>query len=583
MGKGVRPGRGVYTIPELVQRARREFGPYVFARKRRPDGGYSTTTYEQLYEDVVRLGAALSLLGVSPGARVAVIGENRYEWAVAYLAVLSGGAVCVPLDPQLKQKELGGIMEKAGVEVVVSAPSSLGTVKPLREALSCVREIISMEEGEEGPAPVRGWAATLASGEDEKARADFLEREVELDDLAVLLFTSGTTGTSKAAMLSHRNLGANVHQVYQALPFDERDVFLSLLPLHHTFEATAGMLIPISGGSSITYARSFKSKEIVEDLRGAGVTMMCGVPLLYEKMLGGLRRAINDAPPLTRALFHTMMAVTRAAHVLTGANLGKFFFAGLRKKAGLETIRMFISGAAPLKAEVARTFYYLGLNLLPGYGLTETSPVVSVNPLDRIKFASSGVIIPGVEVRISNPDAEGVGEVAVAGDNIMVGYYEDPALTQSVLRDGWLYTGDAGWLDREGYIYITGRIKNVIVTAAGKNVYPEEIEAELAASPVVAEVAVMPMSDPSTGRETVGAVVFPDYEYLEGEAARAGEPFDDTFAERQVRDAVGACSQTLADYKRVKIIKIRKEEFPKTTTRKIKRYLFRDGEQILES
>jgi long-chain acyl-CoA synthetase len=244
---------------------------------------------------------------------------------------------------------------------------------------------------------------------------------------------------------------------------------------------------------------------------------------------------------------------------------------------------MFISGAAPLKAEVSRTFYYLGLNLLQGYGLTETSPVVSVNVPERIKFASSGLPIPDVRVRIHEPNAEGVGEVAVAGDNIMVGYYGDPAMTSSVLRDGWFYTGDAGWLDRDGYVYITGRIKNVIVTAAGKNVYPEEIEAELGASAEIAEAAVMPMSDPSSGREAVGAVVFPDYEYLEGEASQAGEAFDDAFTEKRIREAVADCCQTLADYKRVKIIKIRKEEFPKTTTRKIKKFLFRDGEQIREA
>jgi long-chain acyl-CoA synthetase len=544
MGAGTRPGIGVYTTLGLVARARGK-------------------------------------MGVLPGTPVGVVGENRYEWAVAYLAATGGGAVCVPLDPQLKEKELAGILEKAKVELVISSPSSLATIGKLKARLPRLRELLSMEEAVEDLS--RGWAETLAKGDDAAGREEYLDREVSLDQLAVLLFTSGTTGASKAAMLTHRNLGANVDQVYQSLYFDENDVFLSLLPLHHTFEATAGMLIPISGGCTITYARSFKSKEIIEDVRDAGVTMMCGVPLLYEKMLAGLRRAVGDAPLPQRALFKIFMGLTRGAHVLTGANLGRFFFAGMRKKAGLDTIRMFISGAAPLKAEVSRTFYYLGLNLLQGYGLTETSPVVSVNVPHRIKFASSGLLIPGVRVRIHEPDADGVGEVAVAGDNIMIGYYEDPALTASVLRDGWFYTGDAGWLDREGYVYITGRIKNVIVTPAGKNVYPEEVEAELGAAAEIAEAAVMAMRDPSSGREVVGAVVYPDYEYLEGEARRAGVPFEDAFVEARVREAVAECCRSLADYKRVKIIKIRKEEFPKTTTRKIKRYLFRDGEQVREA
>ena len=581
MTEGIRPGIGVFTLRDLVSRAREKFGERVFAQRRLPSGDFSRITYERLFDDVVRLGAALGKMGVAPGTRVAVIGENRYEWAVAYLAVTGGGAACVPLDPLLKEKELAAIMARAGVEVVVSSPSSLAVFAGLKGRLEGLREIISM--GEAGEGNVRGWADTLAEGEDAAAREDFKGRAVRLDDLAVLLFTSGTTGASKAVMLTHRNLGANVDQVYRALYFDENDVFLSLLPLHHTFEATAGMLIPIAGGSAITYARSFKSKEIIEDIRDAGVTMMCGVPLLYEKMLAGLRRAVRAAPPLTRGLFKIFMALTRGFHVVTGVNLGRFLFAGLRRKAGLDTIRMFISGAAPLKAEVSRTFYYLGLNLLQGYGLTETAPVVSVNVPQRIKFASSGLAVPGVRVRIHEPNAEGVGEVAVAGDNVMVGYYGDPAMTASVLRDGWFYSGDAGWLDREGYLYITGRIKNVIVTPAGKNVYPEEVEAELAAAAEIAEAAVMAMRDAASGREVVGAVIFPDYEYLEGEAKRGDVPLTDAFVEGRVRDAVADCCRSLADYKKVKIIKVRKEELPKTTTRKIKRYLFRDGEQIRDA
>ncbi len=579
MAGSFRPGIGVMTIRELLWRAREKFGPRVFAQRRLPAGDFARASYARLCEDVIRLGAALGRMGVGPGTRVAIIGENRVEWATTYLAAVAGGAVCVPLDPQLKEKELLAIMAKAGAEVVVAAPSCVGKFPPLRAALPKLREVISMAVGD---GDVRGWADTLAAGDDAAAQGEYVGRDVKLDDLAVLLFTSGTTGAAKAVMLTHRNLGANVHQVYQALPFDENDVFLSILPLHHTFEATAGMLIPIAGGSTITYARSFKSREIVEDIRDTGVTMMCGVPLLYEKMLAGINRAVADAPFFKRVMFRTFMALTRGVHVLTGANVGKVLFAGMRKKAGLDTIRMFISGAAPLKAEVSRAFYYLGLPLLQGYGLTETAPVVSVNPLKRIRFGSSGVIIPEVEVRIHEPDAEGVGEVAVRGDNIMVGYYEDAALTGSVLRDGWFYTGDAGWLDRDGYVYITGRIKNVIVTAAGKNVHPEEIEAALGASPVIAEAAVMPMRDGASGREVVGAVVFPDYEYLEGDAARDNEPLSDGYVERRIRDAVNECCRTVADYKRVKVIKIRKEEFPKTTTRKIKKYLFRDGEQVRE-
>lgn len=581
MTQGIRPGIGVMTIKELVARARDLYGPKTFAQWRDGAGSFTKLTYEELYENAVSLGAALGALGVSPGGRVAIIGENRAAWAISYLGVLSGAMVAVPLDPQLKDKELSNILNKAGAEVVVTSLTFVPVLLRAKRNVPSLREIINMDDG--GGAGIKGWSVALALGKEPTARDAFLKREVTLDNLAVLLFTSGTTGKSKAVMLTHRNLGANVHQVYQALPFDERDVFLSLLPLHHTFEATAGMLVPISAGAAVTYARSYKSRDIVEDIRDAGVTMMCGVPLIYEKMLAGINRAVADAPLLSRAAFRVFMAVTHAVHNLTGVNLGKVLFAGLRRKAGLATLRMFISGAAPLKPEIARTFYYLGLPLLQGYGLTETAPVVSVNPLNRIKFASSGLPIPGVDVRIASPDADGVGEVVVRGENVMVGYYEDDELTAQVLRDGWLYTGDAGWLDRDGYVYITGRIKNVIVTAAGKNVHPEEIEVELDAAPEILEAAVMPMRDAATGREVVGAVVFPDYEYLEKEAARRGVNFDGSFVDAAVREAVNRCCRALADYKRVKVVKIRTEEFPKTTTRKIKRYLFKNGEEMKET
>lgn len=575
----IRPGFGTLTVRDLLIRGVKLFGPRVFAQRRLPTGDFHQTTYGRLWEQVECLGTALIILGVRKGTRVSIIGENRVEWAVSYLAVLCAGGTCVPLDPKLKEKEIASILEQAGTEIVLAAPSFMPLFPPLKSRLPKLRHVISMEAAD---APgVLSWEQVMAKGADPDARSAFEAVEIALDDLAVLLFTSGTSGKAKAVMLTHRNLGSNVNQTYMGMPFYETDVFLSLLPLHHTFEATAGMLVPIASGASITYARSYKSKDIIEDLRDAGVTMMLGVPLVFEKMLAGIKRAIADAPLGKRIIIKVFRGFTHITYVLTGANPGDFLFASLRRKAGLHTVRMLVSGAAPLKPEISREFYYLGLRLLQGYGLTETSPIVSVNPLDRVKFASSGSPIPGVEIRIADPDADGVGEITIRGENVTIGYLGDPAQTASVLKDGWFYTGDAGWLDRDGYVYITGRVKNVIVTAAGKNVHPEEVEAELDASPVIAEAAVMSMRD-AGGRETVGAVIYPDYEYLAEDAARAGEPLSDGFVEHRVREAVNDACRALADYKRVKIIKIRKDEFPKTTTLKIKRYLFKDGEQVGE-
>jgi long-chain acyl-CoA synthetase len=575
----VREGFGVLTVKDFFMRAYGLYADKVFARTRRPDGSYEERYYRDLYEDAVALGTALAGMGIKRGNRVAVAGENRFEWAVAYFAVLVGGAVCIPIDVNLKEKEIAGILERSEAEVAVVSPGLVSTYLKLAEKLHDLKQVISMGAAEDG---ALAWLDVLEKGADEKARRKYLNRKVKLDDTAVLIFTSGTTGASKAVILSHRNLGANANQVYTCLPFTCDDVFLSLLPLHHTFEAMTGMFVPMSVGCSITYARSFKSKEILEDIRDTGVSVMCGVPLLYEKMLAGIFRSVNEKGGLTKVMFYVMLSLVRAVYFLTGQNVGFTLFRGLRKKAGLDTLKFFVSGAAPLQPHISETFYYLGLRLLQGYGLTETSPVVSVNPYDRIKFASSGPPIPGVEVRISNPGDDGEGEIIIRGENVMEGYYRDPEITAETLRDGWLYTGDAGWIDRDGYLYITGRVKNVIVTPSGKNIHPEEVEADVAASPFVSEVMVCPVTDEKSGHEQVGAVVLPDFEYFEQFASANGTRLTDEFVEEKVRAEISEACKHLADYKRVKVVKVRKEEFPKTTTRKIKRYMFRNGEQIGE-
>ncbi|UCE28358.1 MAG: AMP-binding protein [Candidatus Coatesbacteria bacterium] len=574
-----REGFGVLTVKDFFLRSYDMFRDNVFARTRRPDGSYEESYYRDLYENAVSLGTALAAMGMKPGGRVAVAGENRFEWAVAYFAVLVGGSVCVPIDAHLKEKEIKEILERSETEVAIISPKLVSTYLGLAEKLPKLRQVISMGPAEDG---ALGWLDILKTGDDEKAREEYLSREVNLDDTAVLIFTSGTTGSSKAVILTHRNLGANANQVYTCLPFTGDDVFLSLLPLHHTFEAMTGMFAPMSVGCSITYARSFKSKEIIEDIRDTGVSVMCGVPLLYEKMLAGIFRAVNEKGGLTKVIFYSMLSLVRAVYFLTGQNIGFALFKGLRKKAGLDSLKLFVSGAAPLQPHISEKFYFLGLPLLQGYGLTEASPVVSVNPYNRIKFASSGPPIPGVEVRVNDPGADGEGEIIIRGDNVMEGYYRDPTATAETLRDNWLYTGDAGWIDRDGYLYITGRVKNVIVTPSGKNIHPEEVEADIAASPFVSEVMVCSITGKKSGREEVGAVIYPDFDYFEQFASANGAQLTDEYVEEKVRDEVNQACKSLADYKRVKVVKIRKEELPKTTTRKVKRYLFRNGEQIAD-
>ncbi|MCP4230429.1 MAG: AMP-binding protein [bacterium] len=565
------------TVKDIMARAADKFGENVFSRTRKPDRSYTQKTYSELFADVKKLGVALAEFGIERGDRVAFSGENSFEWAVTYLAVLSGGCVGVPIDPSLKGKEIAGTINKSDARLVIVSPKLKDKYVGFCSSCPAVEKIISMGEGD---SEVLGWAEFVETGEDVVLQDKWWSRDVGLDDIAIYLFTSGTTGQSKAAILTQRNLGSNAVQVGETGLVEDGMIFLSLLPLHHTFEATAGMLLPMYFGCSITYARSLKSKEIVEDIRDTDVNVMLGVPLLYEKMLGGIRRAIHEKGGFTKFLFNAMFGLTKVVYGLTGLNLGRLLFKGLREKAGLGTMRFFVSGAAPLQADVCKSFFLLGLPVLQGYGLTESSPVISANVPEKIKFASSGAPLPGIEVRIDNPDENGEGEIIARGDNIFVGYLDNDKMTNEVLLDGWLRTGDSGYLDRDGYIYITGRLKTVIVTASGKNIHPEEVEAELTVSPFIAEVMVLSLQDEATNREIVGSIIFPDYEYFERYYESDDVELNDEFIEVKIRQEVNTLCRKLADYKRVKIISIRKEEFPKTTTRKIKRFLFRDGEEI---
>jgi long-chain acyl-CoA synthetase len=538
------------TIKSLLERLREEHADVVAFRIKR-NGAYVEFSGREVVRKAEALGAHLASLGVRPGDRVGLLADNLPEWGMAYLGIVGHGMTAVPIDRLLKPQEYQRILADAGAVALLVSDAYAEDVQTIRPALPELKHLLRMEQ---------------AVHADPAAPAP--DHPVRPDDLAALIYTSGTTGQPKGVMLSHRNIMANVVGCSRAISYSRGDNFLSVLPLHHTFECTAGLLAPLYGGASVTYVGSLKSRDIIDAMQETRATIMLGVPLLYEKMYAGILRAVKSKPAPVRLVFSLSMGVVKIAEAF-GWRLGRTVFRSLREKGGFGSMRFFVSGAAALPPEVARGFDRLGMRILQGYGLTEASPVVSVNRYDRPKHDSIGPPIPGVEVRIVHPDEAGIGELAVRGDNVMQGYYRNPEATADVLRDGWLHTGDSGWVDRDGHYHIAGRLKNVIVTRAGKNIYPEEIEAELVLSPYIAEVVVLGAVDEKTGEEFVRAIVVPDYEYLQ----QNGVATDDGAVEALVRREVRAICDTMADYKRVREVEIRKEEFPKTSTRKVKRYL----------
>lgn len=559
----VRPSKGVYTIPEMVERTSKEYAGKVALRVWR-DGRYREHRYDQLGEQVTSLARGFAASGIRPGDRIGVVGENRPEWALSYLSILACGAVVVPLDPSLKAGELRRILHDAEVRWVIASGGFVADLKEVQDELPALERIVSMEAEEDG------LDALMEQGRMSKVDVP----RPGLDDLAALIYTSGTTGQAKGVMLTERNIMSDVSGCYQVIEFGPEDTFLSVLPLHHTFECTAGFLVPLYGGASITYARSLKSLDILEDIKNTQVTVMLGVPLLFEKMLASVYRGIAKKPLVTRAMFRTTLGTVRRARKAFGWKWGSTLFHGLREKAGLDSVRIMISGGAALPPHVGYDFNDLGLTLIQGYGLTEASPVLTVNPMGRVRMESVGVPIPGAELSILDPDEEGVGQILARGDMVMQGYYRNPKATAEALRDGWLYTGDSGRIDGEGYLYITGRLKNVIVTRAGKNVYPEEVEQALNESAFILESLVhgVPMAD--GGGEEVQAVIVPDYDVFDQYAQKRGIPLKEGEIETILKQEVAVVCASMADYKRVKRFQIREEEFPKTSIRKIKRFLF---------
>ena len=558
------PAPVVRLVPDLVEYAAERFGERPFLL-RYASGTWSGYTFMAAARAVRAFAALLEHEGVRPGARVALQSENRPEWGLAYLAVMALGAVIVPLDAQLKDLEVGELLAFAEASHAVGDARHLPLLQAARLARRPGLRLVSLD-------PEAGLAHWDQS-QREFAAAPARTTPAEPNDLAVLLFTSGTTGQAKGVMLSHANLLTNVESVARTFEFGPSDRFLSILPLHHTFESTGGLLCPLRVGASVYTARGLASRELREDMASSGATLFIGVPLLYEKLMAAIDKGIDDTPFLARWVARGLLGVSRLVRRTTGARFGRTLARPLRRKAGLDQLRMFVTGAAPFAPDVFWRYIDFGWPMLEGYGLTETAPVVCANRPPHPTPGAVGWPMPGIEVKIHDPDAEGDGEIAVRGPNVMLGYWRQPERTAEVLRDGWFHTGDLGRVQPDGRVRITGRLKNMIATAAGKKIYPEEIEVQLSNSPYILEVVVVGGRDPRGEREEVHAHVVANRPALEELARSQGRACDPVFVERVLKAEVETRCEVLAPYKRVKRVVVRATEFPKTTTGKIRRGL----------
>ena len=555
------PLHPVYPIKDLRQllfQVMDRYGDRV-ALQSKKNGAYCPVTYSQLGERVTELAATFSELGLQKGDRVALLSENRTEWAVAYLAAVTAGLVAVPIDRDLTAREVRHILNFSKPRILVCSGPYLDQFKGLRKSTPSLEQLISMEEEKEAadlsfPEAIQKGHEALLGGTSSLPDAGLSE-----EDLAVIIFTSGTTGSSKGVMLTHGNIVANVMATAQYVSIQD-GVLLSVLPLHHTYETMGGFLLALYQGCTVCHAESLR--RIPENLQETGATVMLGVPLLFETFYRRIESGIREKGG---SRFRLAKKIASMSERLFRLNVRRRLFKSVHDKFG-GRLKLLISGGAAVNPQVARGFRELGFDFIQGYGMSETSPIISVNRVNCFKDDSVGLPLPGVEVQIVD------GEILVRGPSVMAGYYLNETATQEILKEGWLSTGDLGYLDPDGFLYINGRKKSVIVTPNGKNVYPEEVEALLNQSPYILESLVWggPEEDPS--QVEVQAIVVPCTESFDLEFGAS--QYDEATMREVIAEAVKEQCQDLARYKRVKKIQLRPEEFQKTTTRKIKRYLY---------
>jgi long-chain acyl-CoA synthetase len=552
----------------MIERSARLYGPNIGLRKRTASK-WREYTYSRLLSRVKRIARDLRRTGHRKGCFIGIVGDNGPEWAMAFMAIQWIGAVAIPIDPRVKEIELSQIIDHSGLSTLFASARLVGLLKGMVQRGDLKRDIliVPMQEMEGEGSPPEGSTGL---------REDEPKERVSLQDLAIIQYTSGTTGNPKGVMLTHQNISSNINSLYQAVVFDQRDRFFSVLPIHHVYEGTAGNWLPLSVGASITYSRSLRSKEMIEDARDTEPTVMLAVPLLLEKMLIGVQKRLDDLPAPFRGLMTLAKGAASLLDSIKKESGRRLLFRGLRRKMGFGRLRFFVSGGAALSPWIQEGLEGFGFVVLQGYGLSETSPVLTLNPPEDRRPGSIGLPIPGVEIRISDPDSQGIGEISAKGGNVMQGYYKNEEASKFTFTpDRFLLTGDMGYQDRSGFLYITGRKKSIIVTPGGENVFPEEIEGLMLKSPFIEEILVLRGRNARTGSEEVQAIIYPNREQLDQHFARAGIEHPDEEAIKEViRKEIDERSRRLAAYKRIMHFTLRTEEFPKTTTQKIKRYLF---------
>jgi len=555
------------TLKETLERSAQKHGDKVLMKFKR-NGEWKTLTYRQFLANVRNVAEILSRnCHIRPGDRVALMGANSPEWCAIHYAITGIAATAVPIDVKLQEQEVTHILSDSGASVLLMDSAAETRILDVSSRCPNLRHIILF--GDQKPELYNGKTRGIQLHDFDKAMAEtrslasghgaaYDRYHPKESDVASFIYTSGTTGRQKGAMLTHGNFTANFQSLDNAIEILPDDNFMVILPLHHSFAFTACLVTPIASGTQMSFVESLRT--VGENIREASPTLVLAVPLLLEKVYNKLIAGLK---------------ANRMGNILWTLGIRNPVRKGLMEKLG-GRLRLMISGGAPADPLLLKGLEDLGLKAREGYGLTECSPVLTLSPFEApIRPGSCGKVLPGVEMKVFDPNSEGVGELAAKGGNIMKGYYNNPAASEDVFRDGWFLTGDLGYIDADNYVFITGRKKALIVNREGKNIYPEEVELQINQSPLILESVVLGYRPPGEAvGEQVGVIVVPDEEGIAALEASEKRKFSEQEIEARLRAEVKKQVAALADYKHPRRVQIRWEEFNKTSTGKIKRYLY---------
>ena len=512
-----------------------------------------TFTYKEALKKIREIAYYLIATGAKKGDHIAVIGKNSPEWALAYFAISFAGCIIVPLDYSLHIEDMEKILAFGDVDRIFIDGEKIDEIDKEGKLF---KEKISLEPESKG----YKYVLDLTGPETELPK-------LHAEDTAAMLFTSGTTGTPKGVMLSFSNFMSSTLSSQRLFDVYPTDVFYAILPIHHAYTMTAVLLETVVSGASCVFGKRLVTPIMLKELREGKITMLLAVPMLFNKLLAGLMAGVHKQGPFKENLIHFLMGFSGFMKKVFHVNLGKKIFGNmLLSKISLDKMRLCICGGGPLPPSTFKQFNQLGIDFVQGYGLTETSPIININPIEVYIEESVGIPIPGVEEKIVSPDEDGNGIIYVRGPQVMKGYYKNDEATEEVLSsDGWLNTGDVGHIDSNGFLYLTGRAKSIIVTEGGKNVFPEEIEDKFQLFNEIEQCCIIPyMINKEMKTEGIRMVIYPTEAYLKEHGMEE--------TSRHMEEVVESVNKGLQSYKKITMVTVVDQPLPMTSTKKVKRF-----------